>query len=460
MEKPSLPSGTRDFSPAVMQGRKYIVSVMERVFVSHGFGAMETPALENLQTLQGKYGDEGDQLLFKVLNSGDFLSKVDEKTIQEKDSKKLALQIADRGLRYDLTVPLARFVVMNRDKITFPFKRYQIQPVWRADRPQRGRYREFWQCDIDVVGTQSVISESELIEMVQEVFLRLDLGVRIRINHRGVLDSFLPILGSVENWNSFMIVIDKADKIGKEGVIRELEARGLGMAVSAWNWLWDSKSTTGNEAKIALAESAELIQGSALQKALTDTKQILNLLGSTANVVLDFTLARGLSYYTGMVFEIELNDGRLPEDFRLGSLGGGGRYDNLTEIFGLRDVSGVGVSFGLDRVFDSLEAGTLFPVFGFNQQSVLVCAMDDSCLQFAVNTARALRAAGLHCELYPGTPKLKKQLDYANSKSLGYAAIIGNVERDAQRVSFKNLHAGTQQLLSIAEIIQVLTLPK
>jgi len=235
MEKPSLPSGTRDFSPRVMQRRKYITSVMERVFVSHGFGALETPSLENLRTLQGKYGNEGDQLLFKVLNSGDFLSKADPAMLAAKDSKGLTPQISDRGLRYDLTVPLARFVVMNRNDIVFPFKRYQMQPVWRADRPQKGRYREFWQCDIDVVGANSVVSEAELVEMYLEVFAALDLGVKIRINHRGILDAFLGVLETVENWNAFMIIIDKADKIGFEGVSKELEEKGLSMALNAWN---------------------------------------------------------------------------------------------------------------------------------------------------------------------------------------------------------------------------------
>ncbi|MFZ9663876.1 MAG: histidine--tRNA ligase, partial [Bacteroidia bacterium] len=387
MEKPSLPSGTRDFSPKVMLRRKYITSVMERVFLSHGFGALETPSLENLRTLQGKYGNEGDQLLFKVLNSGDFLSKADASLLLAKDSKGITPQISDRGLRYDLTVPLARFVVMNRNEIVFPFKRYQMQPVWRADRPQKGRYREFWQCDIDVVGANSVVSEAELVEMYQEVFSALDLGVKIRINHRGILDAFLGVLGTVENWNAFMVIIDKADKIGFEGVAKELEEKGLSMALNAWKWLWDSKSVSGNSEKMLLAGGADFLQGEALAKGLSELEMIFGLLGDTGNVELDFTLARGLSYYTGAVFEVEATDGRLPSDFRLGSIGGGGRYDNLTGVFGLKDVSGVGVSFGLDRVYDTMDAAGLFDAMEQAVGGVLVCAMDATCEVFGAGVA-------------------------------------------------------------------------
>ena len=457
MEKPSLPSGTRDFSPSVMQRRKYILSVMERVFVSHGFGALETPSLENLRTLQGKYGNEGDQLLFKVLNSGDFLSKADASLLSSKDSKGLTPQISDRGLRYDLTVPLARFVVMNRNEIVFPFKRYQMQPVWRADRPQKGRYREFWQCDIDVVGANSVVSESELVEMYQEVFSTLDLGVKIRINHRGILDAFMGVLGTRENWNAFMIIIDKADKIGFEGVAKELEEKGLSMSLNAWKWLWDSKSVLGNSDKMLLAGGAEFLQCDALLKALNELETIFGLLADAGNVELDFTLARGLSYYTGAVFEVEAVDGRLPSDFRLGSIGGGGRYDNLTGVFGLKDVSGVGVSFGLDRVYDTMEAAGLFDTLLVAGGDTLICAMDDACLAFGAEVARALRARGLTAELYPGTPKLKKQLDYANDKKMGFAVIIGNEELQANKVALKNLVSGGQVIGSVDDIVHIIS---
>ena len=456
MEKPSLPSGTRDFSPKVMLFRKYITSVMERIFLSHGFGALETPSLENLRTLQGKYGNEGDQLLFKVLNSGDFLSKADASLLSAKDSKGLTPQISDRGLRYDLTVPLARFVVMNRNEIVFPFKRYQMQPVWRADRPQKGRYREFWQCDIDVVGANSVVSEAELVEMYQEVFAALDLGVKIRINHRGILDAFVRVLGTRENWNAFMIIIDKADKIGFEGVAKELEEKGLSMSLNAWKWLWDSKSVSGNSEKILLAGGTDFLQGEALSKGLSELEMIFGLLGNTGNVELDFTLARGLSYYTGAVFEVEAVDGRLPSDFRLGSIGGGGRYDNLTGVFGLKDVSGVGVSFGLDRVYDTMEAAGLFDAMEQAVGGTLVCAMDASCEVFGAGVARALRARGLTAEMYPGTPKLKKQLDYANDKKMGFAVIIGNEELQANKVALKNLVTGEQVTGSVDEIATVI----
>lgn len=454
MEKPSLPSGTRDFSPLVMQRRKHILSIMESVFVSHGFGALETPSLENLKTLQGKYGNEGDQLLFKVLNSGDYLSKVSDEIIQGRDVKSLTPCISDRGLRYDLTVPLARFVVMNRNDISFPFKRYQMQPVWRADRPQKGRYREFWQCDIDVVGANSVVSEAELVEMYQEVFARLDLGVTIRLNHRGVLDAFMGVLGNREDWNAFMIVIDKADKIGFEGVAKELLDRGLDRALGAWEWLWNSKSVRGNDEKLKLAESTEFMQGEALTKALTELRTILGLVAHSNNVEIDFTLARGLSYYTGAVFEVEGADDRLPADFRLGSIGGGGRYDNLTGVFGLKDVSGVGVSFGLDRIYDTMEAAGLFAGVGVESKVTLVCAMDESCLLFSSGVARALRARLPKVELYPGTPKLKKQLDYANDKKMGFAVIIGNEEMQANQVALKNLVTGEQSLCTVEEAIQ------
>ena len=456
MEKPSLPSGTRDFSPKVMLLRKYITSVMERIFLSHGFGALETPSLENLRTLQGKYGNEGDQLLFKVLNSGDFLSKADASLLSAKDSKGLTPQISDRGLRYDLTVPLARFVVMNRNEIVFPFKRYQMQPVWRADRPQKGRYREFCQCDIDVVGANSVVSEAELVEMYQEVFAALDLGVKIRINHRGILDAFMGVLGTRQNWNAFMIIIDKADKIGFEGVAKELEEKGLSMSLNAWKWLWDSKSVSGNSEKMLLAGGTDFLQGEALSKGLSELEMIFGLLGNTGNVELDFTLARGLSYYTGAVFEVEAVDGRLPSDFRLGSIGGGGRYDNLTGVFGLKDVSGVGVSFGLDRVYDTMEAAGLFDAMEQAVGGTLVCAMDASCEVFGAGVARALRARGLTAELYPGTPKLKKQLDYANDKKMGFAVIIGNEELQANKVALKNLVTGEQVTGSVEEIAAVI----
>ncbi len=456
MEKPSLPSGTRDFSPQMMLRRKYILNIMESVFRLHGFGAIETPSIENLKTLQGKYGDEGDQLLFKVLNSGDFLSKANEQFLAEKNSKALIPQISDRGLRYDLTVPLARFVVMNRDKIHFPFKRYQMQPVWRADRPQKGRYREFWQCDIDVVGANSIVSEAELVEMYQEVFQKLNLGIVVRFNHRGILDAFLPVLGSQENWNQFMVIIDKADKIGEEGVVNELINKNLSHAVDAWNWLCEARKIVDFDQIIQALQNYQPIQNESLNKGIADLKLLCDLLGDTSNVQLDLTLARGLSYYTGCVFEVAVNDNRLPEDYRIGSIGGGGRYDNLTGIFGLKDVSGVGVSFGLDRIYDNLDAANLFPQDVTDAPKLLVCAMDADALVYANGISRNLRNAGISNEVYPGAAKIKKQLDYANAKGFEYAAIIGQTELENGSVALKNLFTGDQEIVDANQIISKL----
>ncbi|MFN5889355.1 MAG: histidine--tRNA ligase [Bacteroidota bacterium] len=451
MEKPGLPSGTRDFGPETMIQRKYILSIMQQVFESHGFGALETPALENLKTLQGKYGEEGDQLLFKVLNSGDFLSKADNQWLAEKNSKALAPSISDRGLRYDLTVPMARFVVMNRDKISFPFKRYQMQPVWRADRPQKGRYREFWQCDIDVVGANSIVSEAELIEMYQEVFAQLKLGVVIRINHRGILDAFVPMAGSLEAWQQFMIVIDKADKIGSDGVVKELNERGLCNTVAAWEFLEKTQELPTNEDKLAALRSfADGLNNQEFKERLVrgvfDISKILTLVESNQNVHLDVSLARGLSYYTGTVMEVVVDDGKVPADFKIGSIGGGGRYDNLTGMFGLKDVSGVGVSFGLDRIYDVLQAAALLPSAGTEKhESCLVCAMDEACLDYAYDLCNRLRKQGEKIELYPGTPKLKKQLEYANQRNFGSAIIIGDSEMEQKTYVMKNLVTGAQE---------------
>lgn len=452
MEKPQLPSGTRDFSPQMMLRRKYILNIMESVFRLHGFGAIETPSIENLKTLQGKYGDEGDQLLFKVLNSGDFLSKANEQFLADKNSKALIPQIADRGLRYDLTVPLARFVVMNRDKIHFPFKRYQMQPVWRADRPQKGRYREFWQCDIDVVGANSIVSEAELVEMYQEVFQKLNLGIVVRFNHRGILDAFLPVLGSQENWNQFMVVIDKADKIGEDGVVNELINRSLSHSVDAWKWLCETRKIGDFNQTIAALQSYLPIQNDALNKGISDLQLLCDLLGDTSNVQIDLTLARGLSYYTGCVFEVAVNDNRLPEDFKIGSIGGGGRYDNLTGIFGLKDVSGVGVSFGLDRIYDNLDAANLFPEDLTDAPKLLICAMDPESLVYANRISRSVRNAGISNEVYPGAVKIKKQLDYANAKGFEFAAIIGQTELENGTVALKNLFTGTQETVEFNQI--------
>lgn len=459
MEKPSLPSGTRDFGPEIMKKRKFVLSVMERVFRSHGFLPIETPSLENLKTLQGKYGDEGDQLLFKVLNSGEYFSKIKPENWPQNptdtDYKSMTPQISDRGLRYDLTVPLARFVVMNRDKLAFPFKRYQMQPVWRADRPQKGRYREFWQCDIDIVGSNSVVSEAELVECYQEVFAQLNLEVQIKINHRHILDAFLPLLGGREQWNSFMVAIDKFDKIGQDGVSLELEQRGLQHSISAWNTLCEIASLNNTEQKLHALEQFSEIQNDSLTRGIAQVREFLTLLPNQNNVFLDLRLARGLSYYTGCVFEVVGNDPRIPSDFRIGSIGGGGRYDNLTGVFGLRDVPGVGVSFGLDRILDTLESANLLEVNN-EWAGVLICCMEEDYLSKAAQIARDLRNHNLICEVYPGAPKLKKQLDYANSKGCKYALILGESEMQQNQAMVKNLETGEQQLIGWSELSHTL----
>jgi len=455
MEKPSLPSGTRDFGPEIMKKRKFVLTVMERVFRSHGFLPIETPSLENLKTLQGKYGDEGDQLLFKVLNSGEYFSKIQPgnwpQNPSETNYKLMTAQIADRGLRYDLTVPLARFVVMNRDKLAFPFKRYQMQPVWRADRPQKGRYREFWQCDIDIVGSNSVVSEAELVECYQEVFAQLNLEVEIKINHRLILDAFLPLLGGIEQWNSFMVAIDKFDKVGQDGVSQELIQRGLQHTISAWNRLCEIASLENTQQKLAALEQFEEIQNDSLNTGMKQVKELLNLLPNQENVVLDLRLARGLSYYTGAVFEVVAKDDRIPVEFKIGSIGGGGRYDNLTGVFGLKDVPGVGVSFGLDRILDTIDSFNGWEMTS-DWSGVLICCMEERFLSEATKLARDLRGHQIICEVYPGAPKLKKQLDYANAKGCKYALILGESEMNENKAMVKNLETGDQQLISWTEI--------
>lgn len=451
MQKPSLPSGTRDFGPKAFEQRRYVMGVMEEVFRLHGFQGIETPALENLSTLQGKYGDEGDQLLFKVLNSGDFLSKVKKEDKANIQSKELLPKISNRGLRYDLTVPLARFVVMNSNEIQFPFKRYQMQPVWRADRPQKGRYREFWQCDVDVVGTKSVVSEAELIDIYLEVFKALDLGVIVKINHRGILDSFLSIAGNQENWNSFMQAIDKFDKIGLEGVNTELQNRGLSHMLEVWEAYSKLSEQQDITQLIEGLRNIPELQGEELELGILALTEVMELVTDKSSVMWDLRLARGLSYYTGCVFEVLPNDQRLDERFNIGSIGGGGRYDNLTGIFGMKDVAGVGVSFGLDRIMDTLAAIEKEEEVT-NQNGILFCCMDKESLPLAVTLSRELRSFGLSAEIYPGAVKLKKQLDYANQRNKQWAVIIGESERESGELSVKNLVSGEQSKVIQAEL--------
>ncbi|MBM3920559.1 MAG: histidine--tRNA ligase [Sphingomonadales bacterium] len=457
MDKPSLPSGTRDFGPEVMMRRKFIIGIIEETFKRFGFLPLETPAVENLKTLQGKYGDEGDQLLFKILNNGDFLAKADENLLHQRDSKSLTSQISDRGLRYDLTVPLARFVVMNRDKIHFPFKRYQIQTVWRADRPQKGRYREFWQCDADILGSQSISNEADLLQIYDNAFATLGLKVNIRFNHRGILDAFEPWLEGATNHDRFMQLIDKADKIGFEGVLNEITNEAIPNGAEAWTLLHNINNLSSNEEKLTALQNASNIQHEALLKGISEIKHLLSLLNNlpaSNTMTLDVTLARGLSYYTGMVMEVVPADDRIPEDFRIGSIGGGGRYDNLTGVFGLKDVTGVGISFGLDRIYDLMDAAAIFPTESMQSTVVLFCCMDENALSSAFGMAKNLRDAGISTEVYPGAVKLKKQLDYANNKSIQWACILGEQEIADGTVSVKNLISGEQKTCPQNQILQ------
>lgn len=437
-----------------MLRRKYVMETIEQVFRLYGFRPIETPALENLRTLQGKYGSEGDQLLFKVLNNGDFLGKADETALQEKDSRKLLPSIADRGLRYDLTVPLARFVVMNRDKLTFPFRRYQMQPVWRADRPQRGRYREFWQCDADVVGSTSVLNEADLIQVYDETFARLDLPVAIRINHRGVFDAFNDYVGGQANMMVLMQLIDKADKIGFDGVMEEIKASGIANGAEFWTMLGAAQHNGNGPEKLKAMALFEGVDKQKMESVLADLELIFGLVHTKNRLELDLTLARGLSYYTGCIFEVVPEPSALPEGFSIGSIGGGGRYDNLTGVFGLKDVPGVGISFGLDRICDILEAANLFPNLSAAGVRLLVCAMDEDCFHMAFALANQLRDAGIACEVYPAAAKLKKQLDYANDRQMPFAAIIGETERSSGTVALKNLQTGNQETFPLAQITQ------
>jgi histidyl-tRNA synthetase len=452
MEKPTLPKGTRDFGPAVMAKRQYIFNTIRSVFQKFGFQPLETPAMENLSTLTGKYGEEGDQLLFKILNSGDFLKDADSNKLESRNSKSLTFDISEKGLRYDLTVPFARFVVMNRNEITFPFKRYQIQPVWRADRPQKGRYREFYQCDADVVGTDSLICEAEIILMIREVFQGLNItDYSIKINHREILNGVAEAIQASGQESALFVAIDKLDKIGEEGVKTEL--RGKGFNGDQLNLLFDILNVKGSFInKMAyLATCFETSKHG--QKGLRDLQEVVTLLESygtdTEHVEFDVALARGLSYYTGCIFEVKINN------VSIGSVSGGGRYDNLTQAFGDKEnLSGVGFSFGVDRIYDAMEELNLFPKNTQVSSKVLVCHFDEASKQYGLGVLTKLRAAGIASEIYADQTKNKKQLDYGNKKSIPYTIVIGSDEMNSGQLAFKNMESGVQEKLTIEEIIR------
>ncbi|MEZ7866617.1 MAG: histidine--tRNA ligase [Paludibacteraceae bacterium] len=446
--KPSIPKGTRDFTPQEMANRNYIFNTIKDVFRLYGFQQIETPAMENLSTLMGKYGEEGDKLLFKILNSGDFLSGVSDVELEERNSNRLTSKISEKGLRYDLTVPFARFVVQNRDKITFPFKRYQIQPVWRADRPQKGRYREFYQCDVDVVGSDSLINELELIQIVDEVYRRLNINVVVKINNRKILSGIAEIVGETERITDITVAIDKMDKIGLENVNKELFEKGISTeAIGKIQPILKLSGTNQeklNQLKTILASSEIGLKG------VEELEIIFNLCKSLklqTTVELDLTLARGLNYYTGAIFEVKALD------VEIGSITGGGRYDNLTGVFGMPGVSGVGISFGADRIHDVLNQLNLYPETSEEQTQILFVSFGEKELAYCLPWASELRKRGMNVEIYPEPVKMKKQMSYADSKKIPFVAIVGETEMKENKVMLKNMKTGEQKLAGIDDIV-------
>lgn len=444
MQKPGLPEGTRDFGPDQVRRRTYIFDTIRSVFVKFGFQPLETPAMENLSTLTGKYGEEGDKLLFKVLNNGDFLKTADDELLQSRDSNKLTAQIAKRGLRYDLTVPFARYVVMNRGQLTFPFKRYQIQPVWRADRPQKGRYREFFQCDADVIGSDSLLFEAELALIYDEAFARLKVPVKIKINNRKILFGIAEAAGIPDQFMTMTVAIDKLDKVGLEGVREELCQRGIPeTAIAKIERILEN--TSPDQLLEAFADSPTGLSG------ISELDRVFQLLRKTTlhnEVVFDITLARGLSYYTGCIFEVSA------VGYEMGSIGGGGRYADLTGVFGVGGLSGVGISFGADRIYDVMEGLNLFPDTLDNSIQILIASFDEATHDYGFQCAMKLRAAGLSVELYPEFGKLKKQFEYAAKRNAPFVAIAGDQEMAAGVLTVKNQQTGDQQAFTIEELVK------
>ena len=448
-QKPSIPKGTRDFTPVEMAKRNYIFNTIREVFALYGFQQIETPALEQMQTLMGKYGEEGDKLLFKILNSGDYLAKVKPEELQDPQLLPLAARMCEKGLRYDLTVPFARFVVMHRDELQLPFKRYQIQPVWRADRPQKGRYREFYQCDADIVGSDSLLNEVELMQIVDTVFTRLGVRVAIKINNRKILSGIAEVIGEAEKIVDITVAIDKLDKIGIENVNAELAANGVGAeAIEKLQpilRLSGDNDTKLNDISVVLAQSEVGMKG------VEEVRQILDMLKncSLRNVVeLDLTLARGLNYYTGAIFEVKALD------TAMGSILGGGRYDNLTGIFGMPGLSGVGISFGADRIYDVLNNLDLYPKDTIETAQLLFVNFGEKETAYCLPMAAACRAAGIRCEIFPDKAKMKKQMSYANAKSIPFVALAGDNEMAEGKVTLKDMESGEQLLVDLQQLIQ------
>ena len=450
-QKPSIPKGTRDFSPMEMVKRNYIFDTIKQVYQLYGFQQIETPAMETLGTLMGKYGEEGDKLLFKVLNSGDYLSKVTPEELAERNSLRLAAKLCEKGLRYDLTVPFARYVVMHREELQLPFKRYQMQPVWRADRPQKGRYREFWQFDGDIVGSDSLLNEVELMQIVDTVFSRFGVRVQIKINNRKILTGIAEVIGAAEKIVDITVAIDKLDKIGLDNVNQELREDGLSdeqieklQPIISLEGTNDEKLNTIAE---VLATSETGLKGVEETRFILDT---LKTLGLKNEIQLDLTLARGLNYYTGAIFEVKALD------VQIGSITGGGRYDNLTGIFGMPGISGVGISFGVDRIFDVLNALDCYPKDATNGTQLLFINFGEKETAYCLPSVAKAREAGIRTEIFPDSTKMKKQMSYANAKQIPFVALAGENEMAAGKLTLKNMETGEQSLITIDEIIKTI----
>lgn len=451
IQKPSIPRGTRDFSPAEMAKRNYIFDTIKAVFRLYGYRQIETPAMENLSTLMGKYGEEGDKLLFKILNSGEFLNAVNESLLQERNSAKFTSAVSEKGLRYDLTVPFARFVVQHQNEISFPFKRYQIQPVWRADRPQKGRYREFFQCDVDVVGSDSLLNEVELIQMVEEVYHRLGINVVLKINNRKILSGIAEIIGQADKITDITVAIDKLDKIGLEIVNKELLEKGI--SNDAIQKLQPILALSGSNAE-KLAILKQVLGVSEIgRKGIEELETIFAFLHTVEvkmDVEFDITLARGLNYYTGAIFEVKA------KDVQMGSITGGGRYDNLTRVFGLQGISGVGISFGADRIYDVLNELDLYPSTSLEATKILFVCFGQEELNYALPWLKVLRNQGISAEIYPEPSKMKKQMGYADAINVAYVAIVGSDEMVQNKVMLKNMITGEQYLVSQEELLRII----
>ena len=449
-QKPSIPKGTRDFSPAVMLKRKYLMGVIKKAFQTFGYLPIETPSMENSATLMGKYGEEGDRLIFKILNSGDYLKKVNPTS--DFDAKKMTSKISEKALRYDLTVPFARYVVQNKNDIAFPFKRYQMQTVWRADRPQKGRFREFFQCDADVVGSDSLLYEVELIQLYDTVFTELKLPTIIKLNNRKVLSGIVEVIGEADKLIDITVAIDKLDKIGLEKVKEEMQTKGVSDSAiekldPILNMKGDAKQKLVTMCQV-LADSAIGLEGVEEIQTVIDKVEVLGL--DTAELDFDLTLARGLNYYTGSIFEVEA------KGVQMGSIGGGGRYDDLTGIFGLKDMPGIGISFGLDRIYLVVDELNLFPSLEADFTQVLFVNFGENEANYCLKALRDLRKAGINSELYPDAAKMKKQMIYANKKGIPYVVLVGEDEMNSGLLTVKNMNNGIQSNVSVVDLIKKL----